>query len=225
MDPSTGETACSVPDNSYETARAAWDADHSNMRAAAKAWQYIDAQPEAINVSSGSGTAWANPPAAASPSYSSPPTARTTFDRDAVASAFTTSTWGGQRFAATSGNPQSYYTAPPSWLTDYVQSVQQSASAGLSAQKALSDQNAQAFQALVQAGAGASASLNRPMPVVVDPNNPVFQLRLPSEQAAASARGGISTWGYLAAAAVGFIVWKKMRKGGGRGRAFSQRDE
>lgn len=124
--------------------------------------------------------------------------------------------WGGQRFAATAGNPQSYYTAPPSWLTDYVQSVQQSSAAGISAQKSLSDQNAQAFQALVQAGAGASSALNRPFPVVVDPNNPVFQLRLPSEESAGSARGGIPTWGYLAAAAVGFFVWKKMKKRGGR---------
>ena len=179
---------------------------------------------DAWNVSSGSGTAWTRPPASASPSYSPPPTARASFDWDAVGSAFTTSLWGGQRFAATQGNPQSYYTAPPSWLTDYVQSVQQSSAAGISAQKALADQNAQAFQALVQAGAGASSALNRPFPIVVDPNNPVFQLRLPSEQSGASARSGIPTWGYLAAAAVGFVIWKKMRKGGRRA-SFSPGNE
>ena len=133
--------------------------------------------------------------------------------------------WGGQKFAATSGNPASYYTATPSWLTAYVQSVQQSAAGSVAAQKALADQNAQAFQSLVQAGAGASSALNRPFPVVVDPNNPVFQLRPTSEASAKAASAGIPTWGYLAAAAVGFLVWKKMRKRGGRPSRMSLGEE
>lgn len=173
--------------------------------------------PDAWAASDRSGAAWATPMAPASPSYSPPPTARGSFNWDAAAGAFTTSMWGGQRFAANAGNPASYYTAPPSYLTAYVNSVQRGAADTLSFQNRMRDQTNQAFQALVQSGAGAASSLNRPFPVVVDPNNPVFQLRLPSDSKQANVGGaGIPLWGYLAAAAAGFLIWRKMRKGGGR---------
>lgn len=162
-----------------------------------------------------SGTVRMSPP---SGSAGDAPTTRVTFgtpsaDWDAIAKSFTQSMWGGTQFAANQGNPQSWFTAPPSYLTNYATSVQRSAQGTIDAQKSLMDQNSAAFRAIVESGAQANSLFGRPFPMVIDPTSAAFRLQ-PPPQAARSSRGlaGIPTWAVVAAAVAGVLIWKKTRK-------------
>ena len=167
------------------------------------------------------------PMAPATPEWRPPTTVNATssgVNWDAIGSAFTSALWGGQNFASTKGNPTSYFTSTPSYMKDYIESVRSSVQGSASAQQQLSEQNARAFQALVAAGSQSGNILNSKMPIVVDPRNPVFQLNLPQPGQQPTGGSNKTMFG-IAALAAAFIVWRKMKKGGGASRPMRRGDD